>query len=513
MSTKYLLACDLGTGGNKACLYRDDGTCLAQSFKPYQTFYPHSGWHEQKPMDWWEAVVDSIGEVVSASGINPNEVAAIGLSGHSLGVVPVSSTGELLRETSPIWSDSRARKQAAAFFQTVGEQDWYLTTGNGFPAAHYSIFKIQWYRENEPELFKQTHKFIGTKDFINCKLTGRLVTDHSYASGCGAYDLRNWGYSQTLIQASGLPREVFPDPVPSTEIIGELTRDAARELGLPAGVKVVAGGVDNSCMALGARNIADGTVYNSLGSSSWIAVTSVEPVLDTQNKPFVFSHVIPGMFNSALAIFSAGSSFLWLRDQVCAELIAEAEKSGADPCDLMTALASTSPVGANGLIFNPNLAGGSSLDANPNMRGAFAGLDLGHSKADLIRAVMEGVALGLRQALNELRKLTRVADEMIVVGGMAQGPLWREILADAYNLDIVKTNINQEAAVLGAAAVAAVGSGIWDGFGIIEQIHQVEDIAKPDAARAAKYAGMQPVFQEIADFQAAIAPKMAAIFS
>jgi len=284
-------------------------------------------------------------------------------------------------------------------------------------------------------------------------------------------------------------------------------------LGLSAGVKVVAGGVDNSCMALGARNIAEGTVYNSLGSSSWIAVTSVEPVLDAQSKPFVFSHVIPGMFNSALAIFSAGSSFLWLRDQVCGELIAEAEKSGADPCDLMTALASTSPVGANGLIFNPNLAGGSSLDANPNMRGAFAGLDLGHSKADLIRAVMEGVALGLRQALNELRKLTRVADEMIVVGGMAQGPLWREILADAYNLDIVKTNINQEAAVLGAAAVAAVGSGIWDNFGIIEQIHQVEDIAKPDAVRAAKYASMQPVFQEIADFQAGIARKMAAIFS
>ena len=140
-------------------------------------------------------------------------------------------------------------------------------------------------------------------------------------------------------------------------------------------------------------------------------------------------------------------------------------------------------------MFNPNLAGGSSLDANPNMRGAFAGLDLGHSKADLIRAVMEGVALGLRQALNELRKLTRVADEMIVVGGMAQGPLWREILADAYNLDIVKTNVNQEAAALGAAAVAAVGSGIWDDFGIIEQIHQVEDIAKPDAVRADKYAG------------------------
>jgi len=155
MSTKYLLAFDLGTGGNKACLYRGDGACLAQSFKSYQTFYSHSGWHEQKPMDWWGTIADSIGEVVSASGINPNKIAAIGLSGHSLGVVPISGTGELLRETSPIWSDSRAKKQAAAFFETVDEQDWYLTTGNGFPAAHYSIFKMQWFRENEPELFKQ----------------------------------------------------------------------------------------------------------------------------------------------------------------------------------------------------------------------------------------------------------------------------------------------------------------------------------------------------------------------
>ena len=381
----------------------------------------------------------------------------------------------------------------------------------GFRLPLYSVFKMMWYRDNEPEMFKNIHKIIGTKDFINYKLTGNMVTDYSYASGSGVYDLVNWEYSDSMISASGLPKDIFPDIVPSTEVIGELTPEASDALNLPAHIKVVAGGVDNSCMALGARSFQEGRVYNSLGSSSWIAVASGTPLLDAQTRPYVFTHVIPDMFMSAMAIFSAGSSFRWLRDQLCQSIVSEAELNKVDPYELMTAEAENSPVGASSIIFNPSLAGGSSLDDSPNIRGAFMGLDLGHTRADVIRSIMEGVALGLRLVLDELRRLTRIADEITVVGGSSRSRLWRQIFADVYQMNIVKTNIDQQAAALGAAALAAVGTGIWSDFNIIDEIHAIEDIAKPISENSATYGRLLPIFRKASRINSEIGDMLASI--
>jgi xylulokinase len=419
--------------------------------------------------------------------------------------------GNLLREATPIWSDSRPLAQSRQFFEKVDENEWYRMTGNGFPPPLYSVFKIMWYRDHEPEMFQNIHKIIGTKDFINYKLTGKMVTDYSYASGCGAYDLVNWKYSESTIEASGLPRDIFPDIVASTEVIGELTKEAADALNLPASLKVVAGGVDNSCMALGARSFKEGRVYNALGSSSWVAVASAAPLLDVQTRPYVFTHVIPGQFMSATSIFSAGTSFRWLRDQICQSIVAEAEMKNIDPYELMTAEAEKSPVGSNSIIFNPSLAGGNLLDASPNIRGAFMGLDLGHTRADLIRSAMEGVAFGLRVALDELRRLTDVADEMTVVGGISRSKLWRQMLADVYQMNIVKTNIDQQAAALGAAAVAAVGTGIWSDFDIIDEIHAVEDVAKPIAENSEAYGKLLPVYKKAGQMHSEIGDMLAAV--
>ena len=511
MKGQYIIAYDLGTGGNKASLYDIDGRCLAENFVSYPTQYPTTGWHEQRPEDWWNAVVESTNRLLKEARIERNEICSCGISGHSLGVVPLDRNGNLLREATPIWSDSRPLSQSNQFFETVDEKDWYLMTGNGFPPPLYSVFKIMWYRDHEPEMFKKIHKVIGTKDFINYKLTGKIVTDYSYASGCGVYDLVNWEYSDAMIGASGLPKDIFPDIVPSTEVIGQLTRDAADALGLPANMKVVAGGVDNSCMALGARSFQEGRVYNALGSSSWIAVASATPLLDVRTRPYVFTHVIPDLFMSATAIFSAGSSFRWLRDQICQSITAEAEKESVDPYELMTTEAEKSAIGSNSVIFNPSLAGGNLLDASPNIRGAFMGLDLGHTRADLIRSAMEGVALGLRVALDELRRLTGVADEMTVVGGISRSKLWRQMLADVYQMNIVKTNIDQQAAALGAAALAAVGTGLWSDFEIIDEIHAVEDIAKPIPENSAAYTKLLPIYKKASQMHSEIGDMLAAV--
>ncbi len=504
-----ILAYDLGTGGNKASLYDATGRCLASVFVPYDTSYPQAGWHEQEPAAWWQSVVESTRRVLAEA--EPASVRCIGISGHSLGCVPLDTQGRLLRTSTPIWSDKRATEQAARFFERIDPAQWYHQTGNGFPASHYTAFKVMWYRDHEPDMFAQIDRIIGTKDYINFRLTGQIATDPSYASGTGVYDLQAWDYSDDLLAAVDLPRSFFPSIVPSTAIVGSLTAEAADALGLPPGTAVACGGVDNSCMALGAGNTTEGRAYASLGSSMWIAVSSAKPLLDTKSKPYVFTHVLPDMFTSAVAIFSGGTSFRWVRDYLCKQLTAEAQAAGEDPYEAMTRLAEQSPPGARKLLFNPSLAGGSSLDASPNIRGAVLGLDLGHTQADLLRAAMEGIALNLRLVLDELRRLGSVGNEMVVVGGASRSALWRQILADALEVDIVKTNVGQEAGSLGAAAVAAVACGLWADFDPIIQVHQIEAVARPITDNIAVYRQILPVFRQAAKDQAALGDLLAGL--
>ncbi len=484
--SSFILAYDLGTGGVKAILYDESGVSLAGSFISYDTRYSAGGRHEQRPEDWWNAIVESTNNLFAAVPGAASGIACISLSGQSLGVVPVDSNGRLLREFTPIWSDTRTSVQTEEFFARVDPEEWYLTTGNGFPSRCYSLFKTMWYRDREPEMFRNVRWILGSKDFINLKLTGRAVTDHSYASGSGAYNLNEWSYENTYFDASDINPGIFPEVVPSTEIIGELMSFPAAALGLKAGVPVIAGGVDNSCMALGARNIAEGRTYTSLGSSAWIAVSSENPIVDSGFKPFVFAHVVPGLFTSAVSIFSAGNSYRWARDVLL---------GGGSTYEAMDEMAARSPVGSKRLLFNPSLAGGSSQEPSSHIRGGFQGLEMRHNRDDLIRAVMEGVALNLGSVLSILRDHVDLDTEMLLVGGGSRSPLWRQIFADVYGMRIVKTNVDQDAAALGAAALGAVGMGIWKDFSPVDEIHQRESVTDPDTANSRVYADLMPIFE------------------
>jgi xylulokinase len=361
-----------------------------------------------------------------------------------------------------------------------------------------------WYQDQEPELFRSIARVIGTKDYINYLLTGRICTDFSYASGSGVYNLKEWRYDQQLIEASGIPAGIFPEIVPSTQVVGRLTRDAADSLGLSRDVRVVAGGVDNSCMAIGAGNIAEGRVYTSLGSSAWIAVSSADPVLDETHRPFVFTHVIPGMFTSAVSIFSAGNSLNWVKDILCSNIDQEAMHEGKDPYALLNEYAARSPAGANGLLFNPSLAGGSSQESSPHIRGALLGIDLKHTQADVIRATMEGIALNLTSVLDVLRSFCTLSNQMVMVGGGSKSRLWLQIFADTYEMSVVKTDVGQEAGSLGAAAVGAVGCGMWDAFSEIDRLHRSRETMHPEPNNVEKYRALRKVFDYCRSCQAAM---------
>jgi xylulokinase len=511
MGSKYILAFDLGTGGNKSVLYNSDGELLGKAFSSYETYYPKQGWAQQRPMDWWNAIVTSTHNILEQVNISKKDIGCICISGHGIGIVPVDKGGKLLREETPIWSDSRAMTQTNKVLEKVGHNHWYCVTGSALRPENYAAFKIMWFRDNEPDMFNNTYKFLGTKDFINLKMTGQFLSDFSDASFSAVYNLVKWDYSPELVEATGLSIDKFPDLYPSTRVVGELLPGPAEELNLVRGIPVVLGGYDGSCTAVGAGNVIEDRVYNYVGSSSWISVASDKPLFEEKIKPYIYAHVIPGMFNSTVSIYSAGSSYQWVRNNICRDEITAAEIAEIDPYIIMEKEASRSPVGSNNLLFNPSLMGGSTIHPSPNIKGAYLGLGLGHTRADLIRAAMEGIALDLRMVLDKFRSMGVSAKEIRIVGGGSKSPLWRQIFSDVYNSRIIRTNIGQEAAALGAATIGAVGVGIWKDFSIVDKISTVIDHSDPVFENTKKYEIILDVYKFTVEKLLEIGERMAVL--
>lgn len=486
---KNFIAYDLGTGGVKASLFNENGESLSDVFLSYDTIYPMEKFMEQRPMDWWMNVCKATKLLLDKTGINPGTIACAALSGHSLVAVPLDAEGRLLADQVPIWSDMRAEDQVSRFFDQLSYESWYATTGNGDPAECYTILKLMWMKEHYPERFSKIQKILGSKDFINYQFTGTICTDPSYASGFGVFNLEKWDYEDRFFEAAEIDRRIFPEIRPSDSIIGYVTKKASAESGLPAGTPVACGAVDNTCMALGATGLSEGSAYTSLGSSSWIAVTSQKPIIDMKTRPFVFAHVKKGFYTSAVSIFSAGNSNRWVRDQLCRDL-----SSDTDAYEIMSKMAESVPIGSNGILFNPSLAGGSPQEPSPYLSGSFAGLTLRNTREDMVRAAMEGVAMALRKTLDILSRSVTVSGYMLICGGGSKSPVWLRMFADIYNLPILKTNIDQNAASLGAAALAANACGAWTGYDRILGIHKPQSLINPDKDANQKYEKLLEVF-------------------
>lgn len=470
------LAFDLGTGGCKAAAWSEDGRCVAETVSRYPTRHPSPGRAEQRPTEWWDAVASATRELAGQVPDLAARVAAVALSGQSLGIIPLDARGEPLLDSTPIWSDTRGAAHTDAVFGAVPEEEWYRRTGNGFGAALYPLFKASALRSEQPDAWAATRTLIGSKDWINLRLTGHLATDHSSASGSGAYALAAGGYDDELLAAARLPRDMLIEPGESTDPVGPLTREAADALGLRPGIPVFAGAVDNAAMALGSRGTADGRIYAALGSSSWMTVTSERPVIDVDARPYVFRHAIPGLHVSALSTFSSGTSFDWWRGLIAPGLDAEE----------VIAEALTAPPGSNGLVFLPMLAGGTPLEGGPNARGSITGATLGNTRADLLRASLEGIAFALRRSLDRIRALSGARGELTVSGGGAQSSGWNRLYADVLRSPLVRTSVDQQAATLGAATIAFVGLGAWR-WSDADRPHRVLERIDPDPRAADVY--------------------------
>jgi len=508
---RYVLAHDVGTTGNKATLYDEDGALVRGAFLPYATSYPRSGWAEQNPEDWWRSLCLNTVRLLRESGVSSADVACIVFSGQMMGAVPVDVQGRPVRDAI-IWADMRAVDQAAAVAERIDPRRVYALTGHRLSAS-YSAAKILWLKVMEPESYKRTHKFLHAKDFLVAHLTGVFATDHSDASGTNLYNLEAGAWGEELIDAFGIGFEKLPEIHRSTAVVGAVHSTAAAETGLRAGTPVVIGGGDGSCAATGAGVIKAGVAYNYVGSSSWIGVATEKPILDPEMRTFTWAHLLPGMFTPTGTMQAAGSSYQWARDELAAGERLVAERLQRSPYWLLDQEVSQSPAGASGLLFLPYLLGERSPRWNPEARGAFVGLTIRHRQPDMLRAVLEGIAFNLRVILEAFRAQGAVIDALRVIGGGARGAVWNQIMADIYGLPVLRLSLLEEATSMGAAVAGGVGVGLWKDFSHVEQMIQIEREMRPDPRRQPLYDELYRIFNEVysALDGAAIFSKLAAL--
>ncbi len=477
MSEKYVLAHDLGTTGNKASLFNQEGKVCASAFFGYNTDYPRANWVEQNPEDWWAAVCSTTRQLLESARITPGDISCISFSGQMMGCVPVDRNTNPLR-SAIIWADTRAVREAQSLIDQVGMEPAYRITGHR-ASPSYSGEKIMWIRQNQPEIFNQTYKFLQAKDFIVARLTGQFVSDYSDASGTNLYDLVSRDWSPQMLAAAGLDKAVLPDLHASTDVVGKVTPQAATATGLAAGTPVVIGGGDGSCAAAGAGVVLDGSAYNYLGSSSWIGIATREPVFDPEMRTFTFAHLVPDMYTPTGTMQAAGGSYQWLRDNFCQPEKDAAAQLGLSTYELMNLQVLKSEAGAKGLLFFPYLLGERSPRWNPDARGAFFGLSMSHTRADMIRATLEGITFNLRVILEAFQQQGVDIPSMRVIGGGANGAVWRQLLADIYGIPVQRPALLAEATSFGAALAGGIGVGLYAGFHLAEELTPIVDTALP----------------------------------
>lgn len=490
-----IIAHDLGTTGNKASLHHDDGRLVTAATVSYGVHFADGGLAEQNPQDWWNAVVEATRALVERSGVNPADVTGLIVSGQMMGAVLLDADYQPVR-AAIIWADTRSTAQTAALEGIIGQERAYSMLGHRLNPT-YSLEKVMWVRDNEPDVFARVRHFCVAKDFVVHRLTGRLATDRSDASGTNAFDQDLGAWSPFMLDAAGLDASIFSEVLESTAIVGRLTDDAASATGLSRDTRVVMGGGDGPIAAVGAGVVGpeDGA-YVCLGTSSWISLASDTPVYDPLMRTMTFDHVVPGRYVPTATTQAGGAAMQWV-----SELLSP-EPSGANLAALV-AEASTAEASTCGLYFLPYLLGERSPYWNPDAAGAFIGIGRHHGRAEMTRAVLEGVAFNLLSCLEAFRESGASVDRIDAIGGGAASDVWLQIMADVWGVPVRRRNIALEANSLGAAVTAAVGLGLVDDFGAARALSEVTSEFTPDDARHTDYLARHSLF---VDGYASLAP-------
>ena len=480
-----LLGIDTSTTATKALLMSSDGEVLGVASSEYSYDAPQPMWTEQHPELWWRAAVDSIRQVLSESGAGPSDVKGVGLTGQMHGLVLLDEDGEVLRPAI-LWNDQRTGAECDEIRQRLGKSRLIQITGNdaltGFTAP-----KILWVRNHEPEVFARVRQILLPKDYVRFKLTGTYATDKAGGAGTLLFDIRTRHWSETVLEALEIDPAWLPPTFEGTAVTGHVTPKSAEATGLRAGTPVVGGAGDQAAAAVGTGAVVEGTVSLSLGTSGVVFASADRPIVEPEGRLHAFCHAVPGKWHLMGVMLSAAGSLRWYRDALA---------SGVGFDALIEPTADVPP-GSDGLLFLPYLTGERTPHPDPLARGAFVGLTVQHTQPHLARAVLEGVAFGLRDSF-ELVKGTGLADitHVRITGGGARSLLWRQILSDVFQVELVTVNTT-EGAAYGAALLAATGAGVFpDVVSASDAVIHTTGSTTPGPASAV-YEEMYPLYRAL----------------
>lgn len=443
-----LMGVDLGTSSTKAVIVDHNGQLKALATQEYSFDTPHPGWAEQDPDVWLDAALRTMRQALSEANVAADEIEAIGLSGQMHGTVCLSGDGQPVRPAI-IWADQRTRKQVQRVEREIGKRRLAEWTANPL-ATGFMLATWLWLQENEPETMRDTARLLLPKDYVRYRLTGELGTEPSDASSTLLFDTVRQCWSRPLLDALGINANLLPPVRGSAEIAGGLDAEMAALCGLPSGTPVVLGGSDQSMQALGNGVVEPGVLSCTIGTGGQLLAPTRDPVFDPDLRLHLFCHAMPNTWYLMGAILSAGLSLKWLRDRIF----------GDEPYQAMAQAASDIPPGAEGLFFLPYLAGERTPHMDPEAQGAFVGLTLRHHRGHLVRAVMEGVVLALRDGFELMLQLGIPVVRVVASGGGTRHPLWLQLQADILNRPIYQTQ-TEEAAAVGAALLAGVGTQLF----------------------------------------------------
>ncbi len=455
---ELLLGIDAGTTSVKAGLFRPDGQCLALERQEYQLSTPQADRAELDPEIYWQACVATTKKVLLHANINPQTVVALSVSSQGETMIALDAMGKPIYPAM-VWIDNRASREADQLARKFSTEA-YQVTGTPEIIPTWTACKILWLRQNEPEIFARANKFLLVQDYLVYRLTGEYFTNNSVSCTTLYYDIVQDRWWQPILDEIGIGIKHLPELVLPGSVIGNLSKEASDQIGLPRTTYVVVGGMDQSVGAIGAGNIQPGTVSETTGAALTIQTTILSPDIDKNKIVPVYSHSVPGRYLFVPVCPTAGMAYKWFRDTFATPEIGQATQDGVDSYALLNDLAAEAPPGCDGLIMLPHLMGAYSPNPNPAARGSFTGFTLSHNRSHFARAILEGVAFLLKHNLEFVLQAGVEVREIRSTGGGARSSLWNQIKANVNNLPVI-TLVNEETALLGNAILAGVASGIF----------------------------------------------------
>lgn len=469
----------MGTGGTRALLLDARGQVLSSGTQEHEPFAsPQPGWAEQSPLDWWRACGLAVRRAMQAGDTSGDEIACVGFSGQMHGAVLLDERGEVIRPAL-IWCDQRTEEQVRWLEETFGRDLLIQLTCNP-PLTNFTLAKLLWVRATEPQNWQRVRSVLLPKDYMRYRLTGERATDVADASGTLLFDVAAREWSAEVLSRTGIERQVLPPASESPEICGRVSPAGAAATGLKVGTPVVAGAGDQAAGAVGMGVVRAGLVSATIGTSGVVFAATDRPALDPRGRLHTFCHAVPGRWHVMGVTQAAGLSLRWFRDRFGA-----GPDDGRDPYERLVDEAGKTPACAEGVFWVPYLMGERTPHCDPAARAALIGLSASHTRAHIIRAILEGVAFSLRDSFTIFREIGVPVEEIRLGGGGARSALWRQIQAEIYGREVQRV-ASEEGAAYGAAILAGVGAGVWKSVDeACDAVVHVAERIKPDAGRVA----------------------------